>query len=154
MYTPTHHTIGYLGLLIIFIAAAATIWYLMRKHFWRGQLLHSPKTMINTGTKSYQEDSYTEITRTTPPIQMPPTGITATQTSQRVSYTVPPDTGCVCRDPISTQNTTSMTSIQDALEQLRELYHEAKKRTKKKEGEASYYQTTEEYGQLDPGHFL
>ena len=52
------------------------------------------------------------------------------------------------------QNTTSTTSIQDALEQLRELNHAAKKRTKKKEGEASYYQTAEENGQLDPDHFL
>ena len=52
------------------------------------------------------------------------------------------------------QNTTSMTSIQDAVEQLRELYHAAKKRTRKKEGEASYYQTMEDNGQLDPDHFL
>ena len=45
----------------------------------------------------------------------------------------------VCRDPISTQDTTSTTSIKDALGQLRKLYHAAKKRKKKKEGEASYY---------------
>ena len=59
-----------------------------------------------------------------------------------------------CRDPISTQDTTAMTSIQDALEQLRELYHAAKKRTKKREGEASYSRTLEDNGQLDPSHFI
>ena len=45
-----------------------------------------------------------------------------------------------CRDPILlTQEIASMTSIRDALAQLRELNDVTKKRTKKKEGEASYY---------------
>ena len=49
---------------------------------------------------------------------------------------------------------TSTTSICDTLDQLRELYHMVKKRTKKKEGEVSYYQKPEEDGQLGPVHFL
>ena len=42
------------------------------------------------------------------------------------------------QDPKSTQDTLAPTSIQDALEQLRELYNGAKKRIKKREREASY----------------
>ena len=53
-----------------------------------------------------------------------------------------------------TQETTPTTSIHNTLDQLRELYHAAKKRTKKKEGEESYYQEAEDDGHLDPVHFL
>ena len=60
----------------------------------------------------------------------------------------------LCRDPISTQESSSMTSIRDALDQLRDLYHVAKKRRKKKEGEVPHYQEPEEDGQLGPVHFL
>ena len=69
-------------------------------------------------------------------------------------FELKPNKLLTCRDPISTQDMTSKTSICDALEQLRELYHAEKKRTKKKEGEASYYQEREEDGQLGPIHFL
>ena len=55
---------------------------------------------------------------------------------------------------MSTQEATPMTSIRDALDQLRELYHTVKKKTKKKEGDLSYYQKVEDDGQLGPVHFL
>ena len=54
---------------------------------------------------------------------------------------------------MSTQETTLSTSIRDILDQLRELYHSVKKRTKKREEEGSYYHNTEEDGQLGPAHF-
>ena len=60
----------------------------------------------------------------------------------------------MCRDPMPPQEATTTTSIHDTLDQLRELYHEVKKRTKKREGEASYYQETEDDGQLGPVRFL
>ena len=42
--------------------------------------------------------------------------------------------------------------MHDTLDQLRELYHTVKKRTKMKEEEASYHHK-EGDGQLDPAHF-
>ena len=54
---------------------------------------------------------------------------------------------------MSAQETMPTTSICDPLDQLRELYHTVKKRTKKKE-ELSYYQEAEDDGQLGPVHFL
>ena len=59
-----------------------------------------------------------------------------------------------CQDPMSAQETTPTTSIRDTLDQIRELYHAVKKRTKKKEGETSYYQEAEDNGQLGPAHSL
>ena len=54
---------------------------------------------------------------------------------------------------MSTQEATPTTSIRDTLDQLRELYHAVKKKTKKREGEASYYHDAEEDGQLGLAHF-
>ena len=45
---------------------------------------------------------------------------------------------------MSAQETTPTTSIGDTLDQLGELYHAVKKRTKKKKGEVSYYQEAED----------
>ena len=56
--------------------------------------------------------------------------------------------------PRSHVDTGNNTSIRETLDQLRELYHAVKKKTTKKEGEASYYQEAEDNGQLGPVHFL
>ena len=50
---------------------------------------------------------------------------------------------------MSTLETTPSTSIRDTLDQLRELYHAVKKKTKKRED----YHKEEEDGQLDLAHF-
>ena len=48
--------------------------------------------------------------------------------------------------------TTPSTLMRDTLDQLRELYHAVKKKTKKRE-EASYYHKEEKDGRLDLAHF-
>ena len=60
--------IGYLGLLVIVIVAAATIWYFIRKHLRRGQLLHN-WTLITSTPKSYQEANNREGANTDKPAQ-------------------------------------------------------------------------------------
>ena len=108
-------------------------------------MLRGPTTLRNTakplGTKDSHIKIITTTTTTTPtpmPTPTPTTGYTATHTLQRVSITVSPETGGgACRDPISTQDTTATTSIQDALKQLRELYREAKKRQRIKKEKLS-----------------
>ena len=54
---------------------------------------------------------------------------------------------------MSMQETTPTTLIRDTLDQLRELYHAVKKKTKKREEEVSYYHDAEEDGQLGLAHF-
>ena len=58
-----------------------------------------------------------------------------------------------CRDPMLTLETTPSTSIGDTVDQLRELYHAVKKKTRKREEVASYYHKVEEDGQLSLAHF-
>ena len=122
------NTIGYLGLLVIAVAAAATIWNFIRKHLRRGQLLHNWTSITNT-KRSYQEDNDIDRTNATTPTQSPTLMINQNQTSQLVSIPVSPKTGGggASQDPTLTQETSSMTSICDALAQLRGLCHAAKK---------------------------
>ena len=113
-----------------------------RRHHRSSHLFHhqkTPKTGTTATTRNPDYQPHKQLTRNAHETKGS-SATTTTQTSFRhsSSHRLSQDWGeGACRDPTSTKPTLSSTTMRDTLDQLRELYQAGKKRTKKKEEEAS-----------------